>query len=219
MRPLKLVALGISLGASHLTLAQEAPNPGASATNDSPAATATGASPTTQLPPVKVEEKPWLFNKDTRYSHLLPEVEETTLLVTKKNTVIQLDQQPTVINNNQRELFAHMPGLVISEQQNPGQVNIGYRGIGGNGALGTQESELLLSLQDGIPIASDWIGFPTQYYIPVPQSIASVTDISKYNGAPMKVGSFFSPFTSLTTGIKFRLTALANNCSVRIRLS
>src|SRR5579885_2733466 len=90
----------------------------------------------TRLPPVVVEEKPWNFNRETRYSHLLPEVDGTHITVTKKNTVVDLDDQPTIIDNNQRELFERMPGLLISEQQNPGQLNINYRGIGGNGPLG-----------------------------------------------------------------------------------
>ncbi len=136
----------------------------------------------TRLPPIVTETKPWNFNRETRFSHLLPEVDGTHITVTKKNTVIDLDEQPTVIDNNQRALFERMPGLLISEQQNPGQLNINYRGIGGNGPLGAQESELLLSLQDGIPFASDWIGFPTTYFLPWPQSIASVQFVRGSSG-------------------------------------
>lgn len=50
--------------------------------------------------------------------------------MTKKATVIKLDQQPTVINNNQQEIFRKAPGLLITEQQTPGQFNISYRGLG-----------------------------------------------------------------------------------------
>lgn len=122
-----------------------------------------------QLEPVEVKDKPWLFNRETRYSHLLPEVDGTQITVTKKATVEKLDQQPTVIDNNQRELFVRVPGVVIAEQQNPLQLNLNYRGIGN-----PQESEYVLSLQDGIPIPLDWIGYPTQYYLPIPQTIDSI---------------------------------------------
>lgn len=168
-----LTLCGLAAGA----WAQEPPP-----TDPQSAAPAGTAEAPTRLEPVVTEAKPWLFNSETRYSHLLPEVDGTAITVTKKNSVVKLDEQPTIVDNNQRELFARIPGVVLSEQQNPGQLNINYRGIGGNGPLGTQESELLLSLQDGLPIASDWIGFPTQYYIPVPQSIESVQFIRGSSG-------------------------------------
>ncbi|HVT35392.1 MAG TPA: TonB-dependent receptor plug domain-containing protein [Nevskiaceae bacterium] len=167
-RILQLGALALGAGAACAAPAQ-----------DTPATTDDGA---TRLPTIVTEEKPWNFNKETRYSHLLPEVDGTAITVTKKNSVTRLDEQPTIIDNNQREVFERVPGLVIAEQQNPGQLNINYRGIGGNGALGTQESELLLSLQDGMPIASDWIGFPTTYYLPVPQSIQEIQFIRGSSG-------------------------------------
>ena len=44
-----------------------------------------------------------------------------------------------------------------------------YRGLGN-----PQEAEFVLVLQDGIPISTDWIGFPTLYYMPLPQSLAEV---------------------------------------------
>jgi Fe(3+) dicitrate transport protein len=104
-----------------------------------------------------------------KLDHIMREVDGTRITVTKKTTVIKLDQQPTVIGNNQRELFARAPGVSISEQQTPTQFNISYRGIGN-----PQESEYVQVLRDGLPIQSDWIGFPTLYYVPLPQSIAEV---------------------------------------------
>lgn len=107
-----------------------------------------------------------------KLDHILPEVDGTRITVTKKTTVTKLDQQPPVIDNNQRELFARTPGLLVSEQQVPTQFNLSYRGLGN-----PQEAEYVLVLQDGIPIQSDWIGYPTLYYMPLPQSLSQVQAI------------------------------------------
>jgi Fe(3+) dicitrate transport protein len=109
--------------------------------------------------------------EDTRpkLNHIMREVSGTQITVTKKATVIKLDQQPPIENNNLQEQFTKAPGLIVSEQQNPGQFNFTYRGLGN-----PQESEYTLFLQDGIPLMSDWIGFPTLYYLPVPQSISEI---------------------------------------------
>ena len=143
--------------------------PAIAADSDSESAPPTATTPATALPRVDVEGKPWLYNRQTRYAHSMPEVDGTEITVTKKASVEKLDDQPTVIDNNQRALLARLPGLVIAEQQNPTQLNLSYRGLGN-----PQESEYTLSLQDGIPIVSDWIGFPTLYYLPVPQSLQAV---------------------------------------------
>src|SRR6187200_1491722 len=58
-----------------------------------------------------------------KLNHIMREVNETQITVTKKATVIKLEQQPPVQNNNMQELFSRAPGLVVSEQQNPGQFN------------------------------------------------------------------------------------------------
>jgi hypothetical protein len=55
--------------------------------------------------------------------HLLAEVAGTEITVTKKATVIKLDQQPPVENNNDQELFIKAPGFLITEQHTPGQFN------------------------------------------------------------------------------------------------
>jgi len=108
---------------------------------------------------------------DTRpkLEHIMREVSGTQITVTKKATVIPLDKQPPIQNNNLQELFTKAPGLIVSEQQNPGQFNFTYRGLGN-----PQESEYTLFLQDGLPLMSDWIGFPTLYYVPVPQSVSEI---------------------------------------------
>ncbi len=104
-----------------------------------------------------------------KLNHIMPEVSGTEITVTKKATVIKLDQQPTVVNNNLPELFQKAPGLIISEQNTPGQFNFTYRGLGN-----PQESEFVTTLMDGIPLSSDWIGFPTLYYVPVAQSVSEI---------------------------------------------
>ena len=108
---------------------------------------------------------------DTRpkLEHIMKEVSGTEITVTKKASVIKLDKQPPVQNNNLQELFVKAPGLIVSEQQNPGQFNYSYRGLGN-----PQESEYTLFLQDGLPLMSDWIGFPTLYYQPFPQSVSEI---------------------------------------------
>ncbi|HZE13070.1 MAG TPA: TonB-dependent receptor plug domain-containing protein, partial [Chthoniobacterales bacterium] len=108
---------------------------------------------------------------DTRpkLEHIMREVSDTQITVTKKATVINLDKEPPVQANNLQQLFTKAPGLIVSEQQNPGQFNFSYRGLGN-----PQESEYTLFLQDGLPLMAEWIGFPTLYYQPVPQSISEI---------------------------------------------
>ena len=62
--------------------------------------------------------------------HIMPEVSGTEITVTKKATVIKLDQQPPIENNALQDLFIKAPGLLVTEQHTPGQFNFNYRGIG-----------------------------------------------------------------------------------------
>ena len=122
-------------------------------------------------------QAPYLFNRATRYAHSMPEVPGAEITVTKKTTVVRLADQPPIIDNHQRELFDRMPGIVLAEQQNPTELNIGYRGLGN-----PQESEYILLMQDGVPMEMDWIGYPTLYYIPEPESISQVQMIRGGSG-------------------------------------
>ena len=108
-------------------------------------------------------------NTPEKLDHIMPEVDGTKITVTKKTSVTKLDLLPTIVGNNARELFSRTPGLFVSEQQAPTQFNISYRGLGN-----PQEAEYVLLLQDGTPISTDWIGFPTAYYMPLPQSLEEV---------------------------------------------
>lgn len=146
-----------------------------------------------------VVQAPYLFNRATRYAHSMPEVPGPEITVTKKTTVVQLADQPPIIDNHQRELFDRMPGVVLAEQQNPTQLNINYRGLGN-----PQESEYILLMQDGVPMEMDWIGFPTLYYVPVPETISQVQMIRGGSGLlfgpePEPVINFISKTPSPTT--------------------
>jgi Fe(3+) dicitrate transport protein len=161
--------------------AQAQPAAQTPATDDlTPADTGSQTAQGTQNAPgdkVIIKGKRWLFNRETRYAHSLPEVDGPTITVTRKTSVVKLDEQPDVIDNNQREIFDRLPGIVLAEQQNPTQLNLTYRGLGN-----PQESEFILVMQDGIPLELDWIGYPTLYYLPVPQTLSSVQMIRAGSG-------------------------------------
>jgi Fe(3+) dicitrate transport protein len=188
---------GLMLASSSMVMA-ETPDSGASpdsAPTAKPApvpGNANGSDQNTNVDSVYVEGKRWLFNRRTRYAHSLPEVDGPTITVTKKTSVVQLNDVPTIIDNNQRELFDRLPGIVLAEQQNPTQLNLSYRGLGN-----PQESEYVLLMQDGIPLEMDWIGYPTIYTIPVPQTLSSVQMIRAgsgllYGPEPQPVINFIS---------------------------
>ena len=131
-------------------------------------------------------------NTPAKLEHIMPEVDGTKITVTKKTSVTKLDQVPTIVENNQRELFSRTPGLFVSEQQTPTQFNLSYRGLGN-----PQESEYVLVLQDGLPISTDWIGFPTLYYTPLPQSLSEVQLIR--GGSSLLYGPEPAPVVNLVS--------------------
>ncbi len=157
--------------------AQPAPDAAAPAAPHAPSVTgpsAPGASATVRQVLIRA---PWLFNHRTRYAHSMPEISATQITVTRKTTVVHLDALPPIVNNQPRQLFDQMPGLVLAEQQNPVNLNLSYRGLGN-----PQESEYILVMQDGIPMEMDWIGYPTLYYLPNFQSIEQVQMIRGGSG-------------------------------------
>ncbi|WP_139351303.1 TonB-dependent receptor [Rhodanobacter sp. B05] len=111
----------------------------------------------------------WRETLKAKLEHMLPEVDGTKITVTRKTTVTHLADQPTVIGNNLDQLLARSPGVQVSQQPTPTQFNLSYRGLGN-----PQESEYVLVMQDGIPLESDWIGFPTLYAMPLTQSLSEV---------------------------------------------
>ncbi len=121
------------------------------------------------LPKVEVREHGAQDDIRPKLQHIMREVDGALITVTKKTSITKVDNIPTVVDNNLRDLFAQTPGLYYSEQQSPGQLNLSYRGIGN-----PQESEFVTVMLDGIPLEADWIGFPTIYTFPLPQTLSEV---------------------------------------------
>jgi Fe(3+) dicitrate transport protein len=94
----------------------------------------------------------------------LPDITDTRIHAGKKTTVIDLKAQPTIINNNYRQVLAKTPGLLLSEETTP-LFSVGYRGLEPHRAQFTQV------LKDGIPIHADMFGYPEAYYVPPLQDI------------------------------------------------
>lgn len=160
-RPLRIrtLVLLIGLGLSAVSHAQQSTTEETNRKKDD----------TVQLRNIDVHAiAPWRVKLD----YLMPEVDGPFITVTKKTSITKLDRLPTIIDNNLRAVFSQTPGLLVSEQQAPGQTNLSYRGIGN-----PQESEFVTVLQDGIPLQADWIGYPTIYSFPLPQTIATVQSI------------------------------------------
>jgi len=100
---------------------------------------------------------------------LAPAVSGTSIYAGKKVTQVALGRIPTVYNNNYRQAFGQLPGLLVSEVNDHGIVNINYRGIGD-----PHESQDLLTLKDGLPIGMDRIGYSTSYYTPPMESVERI---------------------------------------------
>ncbi|BFI96205.1 MAG: hypothetical protein RSP_17150 [Rhodanobacter sp.] len=154
--------------------------------------TATAPRSVTDLPRVDVRGDDWRVYVAAKLRHQMAEVAGTKITVTKKTTVTHLDLQPTVIGNNLQQLLARSPGVLVSQQPTPTQFNLSYRGLGN-----PQESEYVLVMQDGIPLESDWIGFPTLYAMPLAQSLDEVQLIR--GGSSLLYGPEPAPVINLTT--------------------
>lgn len=109
----------------------------------------------TTLPEVLVESE----SDNIVQGPFLPDVQGTHINVGKKSSVIDLDELPSITNNNYRQALAKTPGLLLSEETTP-LVSIGYRGLDPGRVQYTQV------LKDGIPIHADQFGYPEAYYTP-----------------------------------------------------
>ncbi len=98
-----------------------------------------------------------------------PDVQGTSIYAGKKATQTTLRNLPAIHNNNYRQAFSQLPGLLVSEMNNHSIVNINYRGIGD-----PHESQDVLTLKDGIPIGVDRLGYSTTYYVPPFESVDRV---------------------------------------------
>jgi Fe(3+) dicitrate transport protein len=127
-----------------------------------------------------------------KLEHIMREVAGTKITVTKKTTVTKLEELPPIVNNNLQEALAQSPGIFVSQQQTPTQFNLSYRGLGN-----PQESEYVLVMQDGIPINTDWIGFPTLYYMPLLDGISEIQEIR--GGSSLLYGPEPAPVINLVS--------------------
>jgi Fe(3+) dicitrate transport protein len=100
-----LLSKGIltTLAGTSLSLAVTVPGQGQTAARvpETPRLEVTGQAVPTPTPQDDIRPK---------LNHIMKEVSGTEITVTKKATVIKLDQQPTVINNNQQQIFSKAPG-------------------------------------------------------------------------------------------------------------
>ncbi len=109
----------------------------------------------------------------------LPDVEGTKIYSGKKTSVIDLEEPPTIINNNFRQALQKTPGLLLSEEAVP-LFSVGYRGLEPHRGQFTQV------LKDGIPIHADMFGYPEAYYTPALQTIDRIDFIR--GGASLMYG-------------------------------
>lgn len=97
---------------------------------------------------------------ETRLDPLLPgnmkSVDDGRVFSGKKTTTVELEQQPTFVEPNLRQIFSRLPGLFVSDQKIPSIYNVNYRGLGD-----PHESEFVAFFQDGVPLASDMFGYAT----------------------------------------------------------
>jgi Fe(3+) dicitrate transport protein len=123
----------------------------------------------------------------------LPELTpDGRLTVGKRTTVIELEEQPVIVNNNLRQTFARLPGLLVSEQQIPSIFNVNYRGLGD-----PHESEYVAFFENGLPLGSDPIGYSTLYYLPPTQRVDSVEFIR--GGSSLLYGPQLGPAINFIT--------------------
>ena len=154
-----------------------------------------GSGETTRLPEVRVEAA-------QEAMPFLPEVDDTRIYAGKKTSVADLQKVPPVINNNHRQAYAELPGLLVSEMTVPSHVNINYRGLGD-----PHESGFLLTLRDGMPVSSDWFGYPTVYYSPPFESVQRVELIR--GGSALLYGPQPGPVLNYVTSLPPRDKKLA----------
>lgn len=129
---------------------------------------------------------------EPRFEQIPAEISDGKVLAAKKATRIDFDDQPTVQDGNLRTLFARVPGVLVSELAAPGIFNLNYRGLGD-----PHESEFINVLENGLPVASDWIGYPTVYYFPPSGRVARMDFVR--GGSGLLYGPQIGPSINLVT--------------------
>lgn len=129
---------------------------------------------------------------DPRFPQISAEIEDGQILSGKKSTDIPLAEQPAIVNNELRQTFVRVPGLLVSEQQIPSHFNVNYRGLGD-----PHESEFVMFFEDGVPLASGWFGYPTMYYLPPTERLERVQFVR--GGSSLLYGPQPGPAVNLIT--------------------
>ena len=129
---------------------------------------------------------------DPRFPQISKDIEDGQILSGKKTTDVKLDEQPAVANNELRQTFVRVPGLLVSEQQIPSHFNVNYRGLGD-----PHESEFVMFFEDGVPLASGWFGYPTMYYLPPTERLERVQFVR--GGSSLLYGPQPGPAVNLVT--------------------
>lgn len=130
----------------------------------------------------------------------LPSVADGQVFSGKKTTAVDLEAQPIFVEPNLRQVFARLPGLLVSEQKIPSIFNVNYRGLGN-----PHESEFVAFFQNSVPLAADLFGYPTIYYLPPAQRIDRVEFVR--GGSGLLYGPQIGPTINFVT---FRADAEAD---------
>jgi Fe(3+) dicitrate transport protein len=109
----------------------------------------------------------------------LEDVAGTRIHAGKKTRLIDLQERPTIVNNNYRQVLAKTPGLTLSEETTP-LLSLGYRGLAPHRAQFTQV------LKDGVPIHAEMFGYPEAYYAPPLQGVDRIEFV--HGGAALMYG-------------------------------
>jgi Fe(3+) dicitrate transport protein len=109
--------------------------------------------------------------EDTRakLEFIMREVDGAKVTVGKKSSITLLAEQPTIADENPRDLFVRTPGLLVVLPADPTRIDLSYRGL--TDARGSQG---LMVLQDGVPLSPDALGAPSLNVLPMTQGIAQV---------------------------------------------
>ena len=115
----------------------------------------------------------------------MPETKNNVLFSGKKNEVLKLSNlNANVTNNNAREVFARIPGVIVWENEGSGlQINVGVRGLSPN------RSWELNTRQNGVDISADVFGYPEAYYNPPLEAVETIQMIR--GGASLQFGPQF----------------------------
>ncbi len=99
----------------------------------------------------------------------LPETQGAKIYAGKKTSVAVMEEMPEIVDQDIREAYITIPGVNVAEMAIPSITNITYRGLGD-----PHESGAILTLKNGIPLDSDWFGYPTIYYTPPIESVEKI---------------------------------------------